>query len=327
MAKLKFIDLFAGIGGTRLAFERVGCQCVFSSEIDPQAAQTYKANFGSDPRNDITKTCFSAIPTFDILVAGFPCQAFSIAGRRRGFNDTRGTLFFEVARILRDCQPSAFLLENVKGLANHDKRKTLTTILSVLRNDLHYYVPEPEILNSKDFGVPQNRERIIIVGFRDRVAYDAFSYPSPVRLAKKVRDILETAVPAKYYLSERYYRGLERHRQKHESKGNGFGYQILDPDGISNAVVCGGMGRERNLVVDQAAPILSDNDRLPRRNDRWIRKLTPRECARLQGFPEDFVIPVADTHAYKQFGNTVTVPLIQAVAARLLTALGEGSDE
>lgn len=327
MAKLKFIDLFAGIGGTRLAFERAGCQCVFSSEIDPHAAKTYRANFGSDPRNDITKVHSSAIPPFDILVAGFPCQAFSMAGKRLGFNDTRGTLFFEVARILQDCQPSAFLLENVKGLANHDKRKTLTTILSVLRNDLEYHVPEPKILNSKDFGVPQNRERIIIVGFRERAAHDVFRYPPPVRLIKKVRDILEPSVPAKYYLSDQYYRGLERHRQKHESRGNGFGYQILDLDGISNAIVCGGMGRERNLVIDQAAPVLSDDDRLPRRNDRQIRKLTPRECARLQGFPEDFAIPVADTHAYKQFGNTVTVPLIQAVAMRLVMALKEGLDE
>lgn len=318
--KLRFIDLFAGIGGTRLAFTNLGCECVFSSEIDKYAIKTYIANFGEDPTNDITTTKSSDIPEFDILVGGFPCQAFSIAGKRRGFEDIRGTLFFEVARILKDKKPCAFLLENVKGLKNHNKGNTLKIILSVLREDLGYFVPEPVILNSKDFGVPQHRERIIIVGFRDEANMKRFHYPEPKKCDKTVSDILETNVDNKYYISQKYFDCLERHRNRHSAKGNGFGYEILKPDGISNAIVCGGMGRERNLVLGEQIETLSINGK-PRPNKHMIRKLTPRECANLQGFPRDFKIEVPDTYAYKQFGNTVTVPLIEAVAKQIIVVI------
>jgi DNA (cytosine-5)-methyltransferase 1 len=327
MEKLRFIDLFAGIGGTRLAFENLGCECVFSSEIDKQAIKTYMANFDGDPTHDITTTESSEIPEFDILVGGFPCQAFSIAGKRRGFEDTRGTLFFEVARILRDKRPKAFLLENVKGLKNHNKGNTLRTILSVLRDDLGYFVPEPEILNSKDFGVPQHRERIIIVGFENEEHAKRFKRPKSKGCDKTVSDILEPDVDRKYYISQKYLDCLERHRSRHAAKGNGFGYEVLDPDGISNAVVCGGMGRERNLVKGKPIELLPPDDDKGKkkkespRNQQMIRKLTPRECANLQGFPPKFKIEVADTYAYKQFGNTVTVPLIEAVAAQILAVL------
>jgi len=319
---LKFIDLFAGVGGIRFAFESLGCTCVFSSEIDPYAAKTYMTNFGEDPINDITKTPSSQLPNFDLLLAGFPCQAFSIAGKRMGFQDTRGTLFFEVARILRDKKPQAFLLENVKGLKNHDKGHTLKTILSVLRSkELGYFVPDPQILNSKDFDVPQNRERIIIVGFRNKEYMEKFSYPTPIPCNKRLIDVLEPEVDIKYYLSQKYMDCLERHRNRHVSKGNGFGYEILDPQGISNAIVCGGMGRERNLV--RGKDILLETDENELRNNQMIRKLTPRECANLQGFPSSFIIPVTDTRAYKQFGNTVTIPLIMAVATEILRAMGQ----
>ncbi|MCK9330925.1 MAG: DNA cytosine methyltransferase, partial [Candidatus Cloacimonetes bacterium] len=249
----KFIDLFAGIGGFRLAMQSLGGKCVFTSEWDEQAKKTYHVNFGEVPFGDITKDEIkNCIPdNFDILCAGFPCQAFSIAGRRAGFEDTRGTLFFDVAEILKRKKPKAFLLENVKGLRNHDQGKTLKIILSVLRDDLNYYVPNPQTLNAKDFGVPQNRERIFIVGFRKDLGISDFSYPEPLNNQVCFRDIKETStVSVKYYLSDRYLNTLKAHKKRHETKGNGFGYEIISDDGIANAVVCGGMGRERNLVYD-----------------------------------------------------------------------------
>ena len=187
---------------------------------------------------------------FDVLCAGFPCQAFSIAGKRGGFDDTRGTLFFDVAEIIKRKQPKAIFLENVKGLRNHDKGKTLETILNVLRNDLGYFVPEPQIVNAKDFGVPQNRERIYIVGFHKSTGITEFSYPEPSKKKVKFADIKEKKVPAtKYYISTQYLQTLHNHKARHESKGNGFGFELFD-NGIANAIVVGGMGRERNLVYD-----------------------------------------------------------------------------
>ncbi len=323
--KFKFIDLFAGIGGFRLAMQNLGGKCVYTSEWDEKAKKTYKANFGEIPFGDITQErTKSYIPdNFDILCAGFPCQAFSIAGKRGGFEDTRGTLFFDVAEIIKRKQPKAIFLENVKGLRNHDKGKTLKTILNVLRNDLGYFVPEPQIINAKDFGVPQNRERIFIVGFHKDTKITEFEYPKPLNKKVSFEDIKEKdVVPTKYYLSTVYLDTLEKHKKRHESKGNGFGFEIIPDTGTANAVVCGGMGRERNLVYDHRITDFTPTTNIKGEvNRQGIRKMTPREWARLQGFPDEFIIPVSDASAYKQFGNSVAVPAIQATAKQILKTL------
>lgn len=324
--KFKFIDLFAGIGGFRLAMQNLSGKCVFTSEWDKDAKRTYKANFGERPFGDITKEETKAfIPNgFDLLCAGFPCQAFSIAGKRGGFEDTRGTLFFDVAEIIRRKQPKAIFLENVKGLRNHNGGKTLATILNVLRNDLGYYVPEPQIINAKDFGVPQNRERIYIVGFHPSTNVTEFNYPKPLDKKITFADIKEKKVPAtKYFLSTQYVQTLVNHKARHEGKGNGFGYAIIPDNEIANAVVCGGMGRERNLVLDHRITDFTPTTHIKGTvNREGIRKMTPREWARLQGFPDSFLIPVADVSAYKQFGNSVAVPAIQATANEILKLIG-----
>lgn len=327
--KFKFIDLFAGIGGFRLAMQNLGGKCVFTSEWDEQAQKTYSVNFGEVPFGDITKEeTKNFIPDgFDVLCAGFPCQAFSIAGKRGGFEDTRGTLFFDVAEIIRRKQPKAIFLENVKGLFNHDKGKTLTTILNVLRNDLGYFVPQPQVLNAKDFGVPQNRERIFIVGFRQDIGIDTFEYPEPLEQKVSFKRVKEkNPVSVKYYLSDTYLQTLINHKNRHESKGNGFGYEIITDDGIANAVVCGGMGRERNLVQDDRLEDFTPVTKIKGEvNRQGIRKMTPREWARLQGFPDNYVIPVADASAYKQFGNSVAVPAIEATAKQIIKTLLENA--
>lgn len=318
----KFIDLFAGIGGFRIALQNLGGKCVFTSEWDENAKKTYKANFGETPFGDITKDrTKNYIPTgFDVLCAGFPCQAFSIAGKRGGFEDTRGTLFFDVAKIIRDKQPKAIFLENVKGLKSHDKGKTLETILNVLRNDLGYYVPDPEIMNAKEFGVPQNRERIYIVGFRGDLGINNFEYPDPLNQTVAFKDVKETnVVPTKYYLSNQYLQTLKNHKERHASKGNGFGYQIIDDNEISNSILVGGMGRERNLVFDDRITDYTPSTHIKGEvNREGVRKMTPREWARLQGFPDHFIIPVADASAYKQFGNSVAIPAIKATAEKII---------
>ncbi|MBX9784356.1 MAG: DNA (cytosine-5-)-methyltransferase [Chitinophagaceae bacterium] len=328
--KFKFIDLFAGIGGFRLAMQNLGGKCVFTSEWDKEAKRTYKANFGERPFGDITKEETKAfIPNgFDLLCAGFPCQAFSIAGKRGGFEDTRGTLFFEVAEIIKRKKPKAIFLENVKGLRNHNGGKTLATILNVLRNDLGYYVPEPQIINAKDFGVPQNRERIYIVGFRADLGIDSFKYPKPLKKKVAFSQVKEKNVPpTKYFLSTQYVQTLINHKERHESKGNGFGFAIIPDDGISNAIVVGGMGRERNLVLDHRIKDFTPTTHIKGTvNREGIRKMTPREWARLQGFPDKYVIPVADASAYKQFGNSVAVPAIQATANKILELIGITND-
>ncbi|MFV5697277.1 DNA cytosine methyltransferase [Flavobacterium sp. ZT3R17] len=318
----KFIDLFAGIGGFRMAMQNLGGKCVFTSEWDENAKKTYRANYGETPFGDITKErTKNYIPDdFDVLCAGFPCQAFSIAGKRGGFEDTRGTLFFDVAEVIKNRKPKAIFLENVKGLRNHNGGKTLATILNVLRNDLGYFVPEPQIVNAKNFGVPQNRERIYIVGFRNDLNIDSFSYPEPLEekvFFGKVKE--ENVVPTKYYLSTQYLRTLISHKERHASKGNGFGYEIIKDDEISNAIVVGGMGRERNLVIDNRITDYTPTTHIKGEvNREGIRKMTPREWARLQGFPDNFIIPVADASAYKQFGNSVAVPAIQATAEKII---------
>lgn len=319
-----FIDLFAGIGGFRIALQNIGGHCVFSSEWEKEAQKTYFYNFGEVPFGDITlEETKQYIPdNFDILCAGFPCQAFSLAGKKRGFNETRGTLFFDVAEIIRRKQPKAFFLENVKGLKIHDKGKTLEVILNTLR-DLGYFVPDPQIVNAMNFGVPQHRERIYIVGFRNDLGINDFKYPKPT--AKKVcfADVKEDAeVSAKYYLSTQYLQTLRNHKARHESKGNGFGYEIIPDDKCANAIVVGGMGRERNLVIDHRLTDFTPITRIKGEiNREGIRKMTPREWARLQGFPDHFRIEVADVSAYKQFGNSVAIPAIQETAKLLIKKL------
>lgn len=326
--KFTFIDLFAGIGGFRMAFQNLGGECVFSSEWDEQARKTYYANYGDVPFGDITKEATkNKIPKdFDILCAGFPCQAFSLAGKRLGFEETRGTLFFDVAEILRRYQPKAFFLENVKGLVIHDKGKTFKTILNTL-DEVGYVVPDPEIVNAMYFGVPQHRERIYIVGFRKDlgISKEDFTYPEQKEVTKKWIDVREEVpVPAKYYLSTQYIQTLINHKARHEAKGHGFGYDIIPDDGIAHAIVVGGMGRESNLVIDFRQTDLTPTTRIKGEVNRqgW-RKMTPREWARLQGYPDNFKIVVADASAYKQFGNSVAVPAIQATAEQLLKTLNK----
>ncbi len=321
--RFTFIDLFAGIGGFRIAFQNLGAKCVFSSEIDPYSRKTYKINFDDIPQGDITLIPTSQIPDHDILTAGFPCQAFSIAGRRQGFEDSRGTLFFEIARIIKDKKPKAFFLENVKGLISHDKGKTLGTILDILKNDLDYFVPNPQIINAKNFGVPQNRERVFIIGFRKDLSIDSFEYPSSLISNTKFIDIREeNPVSVKYYLSEQYLNTLIAHKQRHKDKGNGFGYEIISDDGIANAIVIGGMGKERNLVIDERltnfTPVTNIKGHV---NDSYVRRMTPREWARLQGYPDSFKIEVSDVQAYKQFANSVAIPAIQATGKKIIDTL------
>lgn len=327
MTKLKSIDLFAGIGGIRIGFDNVfgdNLETVFVSEWDEHAQQTYKANFKDDFEiaGDITLIDEKDIPTFDICLAGFPCQAFSLAGKRMGFEDNykglcRGTLFMDVARICEYHQPKVIFCENVKGMYIHDKGRTFKIICKTFE-DLGYKVFH-KVLNSKDFGVPQNRERIYIVAFRNDIAPDDFKFPKPTDDTKCLWDIREeTPVPAKYYLSETYLETLRRHKARHAAKGNGFGYEIRDWSDIAGAIVCGGMGRERNLVVDKRQKNLVPTTHIKGPiNREGVRKMTPREWARLQGFPDDFVLPLADGHHYKQFGNSVTVNVIEAIAKEI----------
>jgi DNA (cytosine-5)-methyltransferase 1 len=329
--KFTFIDLFAGIGGFRIAMQELGGKCVYSSEFDAQAQKTYLANYGEMPFGDITKEITKKyIPKeFDILCGGFPCQAFSLAGRRLGFKDeTRGTLFFEIEEILRRHQPKAFFLENVKGLMIHDRGRTLRTILDHL-DQVGYDVVTPQIVNAMDFGVPQHRERIYIIGFRKdlHVNINNFHYPEPTTPEGRrvpFKEIMEKKeVSVKYYLSDVYLETLRQHRARHEAAGHGFGYEIIDKNGVANAIVVGGMGRERNLIIDKRLkdfrPITNIHGEV---NREGVRKMTPREWARLQGFPDSFKIVVADASAYKQFGNSVAIPAIKATAEKELELIG-----
>lgn len=321
-----FVDLFAGIGGFRLAMQQLGGKCVFSSEIDESARKTYAYNYGVFPFGDITtEETKSLIPhRFDILCAGFPCQAFSMAGKRLGFEDeTKGTLFYDVATILERYQPSAFFLENVKGLLSHDGGRTIAIILGRLR-ELGYYVPEPEVVNAMNFGVPQNRERVFIVGFHPRTGiFGNFHYPEPTNTQARFRDVKEpVAVDVKYYLSQKYWQTLVDHKERHRTKGNGFGYEIIGDDDVANTFLAGAMGREHNLVVDDRQTVrLPDTRYKGATNDAFVRSITPREAAGLQGFPRSFIIPVADYPAYKQFGNSVPVPAIRETARQILNML------
>jgi DNA (cytosine-5)-methyltransferase 1 len=261
----------------------------------------------------------------------FPCQAFSLAGKRRGFNETRGTLFFDVAEILRRKQPKGIFLENVKGLKIHDKGKTFETIKNTLDEVGYVIADDPQIVNAMNFGVPQHRERVYIIGIRKDIAKrfgitkDTVqnSYPEPTDNTKRFIDIREeNEVSVKYYLSTQYVETLVRHKARHAAKGNGFGYEIIPDDHVANAIVVGGMGRERNLVVDKRLTNFTPVTKIKGVVNRdGIRRMTPREWARLQGFPDSFRIEVADASAYKQFGNSVAVPAIQATSEKLLKLL------
>lgn len=332
----KFIDLFAGIGGIRLPFQDAGGQCVFSSELDKFARKTYAANYGEAPSGDITRIPVSAVPPHDLLLAGFPCQAFSQAGLRQGFMDTRGTMFFEIQRILAAKRPKVFLLENVKQLRGHDKGKTLKTILSILRGETIPGIPQDipmsdearaslgkrlnyrvgfEVLAARNFGVPQNRERVYILGFdREHVPEaEARDLPAEIfarlaarRSVTRLGEILEDSatVDPKYTISDRLYAGHKRRLSGHRKKGNGFGFSVFDADSAyCNTLSARYYKDGSEILIDQSELGLNP------------RKLTPRECARIQGFPEEFdVDAVSDVQSYRQFGNSVAMPVIRAIA-------------
>jgi DNA (cytosine-5)-methyltransferase 1 len=341
--KFKFIDLFAGIGGIRLPFQELGGECVFSSEIDKFAQVTYAINYGEVPSGDITKIPAKTIADHDILLGGFPCQSFSQAGLKRGFNDTRGTMFFEIQRILAEKRPKIFLLENVKQLQKHEGGQTLSTILSILRGNhsdklpadvpmsddarqaldqkLNYWV-DFKVLRAADFGIPQNRERIFIVGFdKDYFGSDCdftnlFQWPKPPKKPTKLGTILQDLSQIQpsedtYTISDKLWDGHQRRKAGHENKGNGFGYTLYNEDSPYTNTISA-------RYYKDGSEILIDQSKLGRNP----RKLTPRECARLQGFPEDFVVDaVSQGQIYRQFGNSVCVEVIRAVAAQMIEAM------
>ncbi len=311
----KMIDLFAGIGGTRLGFWQTGkVGVVFSSEINKFSIKTYQANYGDIPFGDITQIDANDIPDHDILVGGFPCQAFSQAGLKKGFEDTRGTLFFDIARILRAKRPKAFLLENVRNLKSHDHGKTFQVIYNTL-DDLGYEVYY-NVLSTKDFGVPQNRVRIYIVGFdRSQVPFaNCFSFPEPTITPTKVGDILEKSVDDKYTISDELWQGHQRRRIANKEAGKGFGYSMFNADSPYTNTI------SARYYKDGSEILIEQTGKNP-------RKITPREAARLQGFPENYIIPVSDTQAYRQFGNSVSVPVINAIAKQMLKVLDQSKDQ
>ena len=374
---LTFIDLFAGIGGFRRALQNVGAKCVFSSEIDKYACNTYEANYGDRPSGDVTKIDAKDIPPHDILTAGFPCQAFSIAGKRKGFEDTRGTMFFEIARILEHHKTPAVLLENVKGLLSHDSGETFKTILGIL-NDLGYQTIEHTVLNTKDFGLPQNRERIFIVAFKNsRVP---FNFPVPPKTPIKIADILENEVDPKYYLSAARLKSLVKYSKIGKKEGvmigRVFGQHSFRPmkDNLSPTLRAsmgtGGnnqpmvvrpymrgvvksqytwaldRGHPKSFVADKPKQLTKSTAKIRDRvystdhpspavlssmninvadelgvNPETIRRLTPRECARLQGYPDSFVFPCSASQTYKQLGNSVSVPVVEAIAKNIVAIL------
>jgi DNA (cytosine-5)-methyltransferase 1 len=323
----RFIDLFAGIGGIRMAFETHGGRCVFTSEWNPYAQKTYLANFPESAHTltgDITKVGERDIPDHDVLLAGFPCQPFSIAGvskknalgRAHGFADeTQGTLFFDVARIIAAKRPAAFLLENVKNLVSHDKGNTFRVIRKVLENDLGYHITF-KVIDGAHF-VPQHRERILIVGFREKTdfTFDDLCLPKNKPMMKDIlhpQDGSEEPEPhytvgakakvdSRYTLTTKLWSYLQAYAEKHRAAGNGFGFGLVGPDSVARTLSARYYKDGSEILVSQG----------PRKRPR---RLTPRECARLMGLPDDFIIPVSDTQAYKQFGNSVVVPVMREVA-------------
>ena len=320
MTAFTFIDLFAGIGGTRLGYESAGGKCVFTSEWDKYAQKTYEANFGDMPFGDIRHIKTADIPDFDILLAGFPCQPFSIAGvskkvslgRAHGFEDDKqGNLFFEIARIIQAKRPSGFMLENVKNLVSHDKGNTFKVILNVL--DELGYTTDYKVIDAKHF-VPQHRERTYIVGFRkDLVPSDfTFDFPKLPQATLQFNKILEKNVDEKYTLSDKLWNYLVDYAEKHRQKGNGFGFGLADPNGVTRTL-------SARYYKDGSEILIAQKGKNPRR-------LTPRECARLMGFPDSYTIPVSDTQAYKQFGNSIVVPVVSVIAHNVAKTLEQYSE-
>lgn len=316
-APFSYIDLFAGIGGIRMPFQELGGRCVFSSEWDRFAQKTYRMNYGETPAGDIREVAADDIEDFDVLLAGFPCQPFSLAGvskkrslgRATGFEDkTQGTLFFEVARIIDAKRPKAFLLENVKNLTSHDRGNTFRVIMEVLRDQLGYDV-HWRVLDSKRWTC-QHRERIYIVGFSEPTDFDWDDLEVPGG-EHTCAEILEPEVDERYTLSDHLWDYLRAYRAKHEAAGHGFGYSVVGPGDTTRTL-------SARYHKDGSEILVS------RGEGRNPRKLTPRECARLQGFPDDFIIPVSDTQAYRQFGNSVTVPVIRSVARLMMGAMEGG---
>ena len=324
-----FIDLFAGVGGFRIAMQDLGGRCVFSSEWDESAKETYFDNYGEVPFGDITKTEIKdLIPDhFDVLCAGFPCQPFSNAGLKKGIEDTRGTLFYHIAEILRDHQPKAVLLENVRGLISNDKGQTIQTVLRTITG-MGYRCNVPQelidngpisklkvecskmVLSAKDYGVPQNRPRIYIVLWREDVDIDQFIYPEPEKTKTSVRSILEKKVADKYTISDKLWAGHQRRRAEHAEKGNGFGYCLFDENSEYTSTI------SRRYYKDGSEILIAQKGKNP-------RKLTPREAANLQGFPKEFKIPDSDTRAYQQFGNSIAIPVVRKISEEIVKQILE----
>ncbi len=320
------IDLFAGIGGIRLGFElafKKKIRFLYTNEVDPYCIKTYKKNFANPSSlfpNDILDINLKKIPNFDILLAGFPCQAFSMAGKKRGFDDKRGMLFYKIVDILKLKRPLAFMLENVKHLKNHNNNKTFMEIRRTFEEDLDYKM-HYNVIDAVDYGLPQKRKRIYIVGFKEDVD---FRFPIGSKLKIKMQNLLEKSpVDIRYYLSQQYLDTLKKHKARHKAKGHGFGYQVIPAEGIANTLVCGGMGLERNLLKDiifyeQWKP---GENPLKKKNTEGIRKLTEREFARLQGFPDSFKFPVSMTQTYRQVANSVPIPVVKAIALEMKRSL------
>lgn len=315
--KPRFIDLFCGIGGFRIAFERAGAECVFSSDWDKFSQQTYAANFGERPHGDIHSVAVSEIPKFDILCGGFPCQPFSLAGvskknslgRKHGFQDVKqGNLFFSIADILDHHQPPAFVLENVKHLVRHDQGRTFKIIHDTLADALGYKVFW-KIINAQSV-VPQHRQRIFLVGFKPGRAFEFPEFPAE---GPKLSSILDPDVPDKYTLTDNLWRYLQNYAKKHQAAGNGFGFGLVTGDDVARTLSARYHKDGSEILISQGS----------RKNPR---RLTPRECAKLMGYPADFQIPVSDTQAYRQFGNSVVVPVVERIAKAVVTTLLRPTD-
>jgi len=309
---LRFIDLFCGIGGFRIAFERAGAQCVFSSDWDKFSRQTYAANFGETPHGDIHSVAVADIPKFDILCGGFPCQPFSLAGvskknslgRKHGFQDEKqGNLFFSIADILDYHQPPAFVLENVKHLVRHDQGRTFQIIHDTLTNALGYQV-HWKVIDAQSV-VPQHRQRIFLVGFKQGRHFEFPQFPAE---GPKLASILDHDVPEKYTLTDHLWNYLQNYAKKHQAAGNGFGFGLVTGNDVARTLSARYHKDGSEILISQG----------PRKNPR---RLTPRECAKLMGYPRDFKIPVSDTQAYRQFGNSVVVPVVERIAHAVVTTL------
>lgn len=310
--KPKFIDLFCGIGGFRLAFESVGCECVFSSDWNKYAQITYAANHGETPVGDIHSVAVTDIPRHDILCGGFPCQPFSIAGvskklslgRAHGFEDKeQGNLFFEIANILEFHRPAAFVLENVKNLKSHDGGRTFEIIYNTLTDALGYTVYH-KIIDAQSV-VPQHRERVFLVGFREKRTFEFPKFPDE---GPKLESILESDVPEKYTLTNHLWNYLQNYAAKHKAAGNGFGFGLVTGKDVARTLSARYYKDGSEILISQGA-------------GKNPRRLTPRECAKLMGYPSDFKIPVSDTQAYKQFGNSVVVPVVERIAKAVIATL------